>query len=393
MSIETLETRGKLLLNMTRDSAVFDTTKAQSKANPYLPCEILHQIWRHVLCPHGGINLHIDKNWIPALLKRGLVPTQAHFDSRPSSPTATRDEDGQSDSSGDCQDLDLGADDGYQRALRSQAGIEVTILRLNHGIYEECLPLLYGRNRFTFHTDPLTMAFWLTARSTRQIGLIRHLGFPKRLVVRGEKMQALYDLIAHRMQVETVTMWYLRDEDPEAVYEEGEYERQSPDWYKCAMDFRTLLQDEKIGQLRLLFALDEYKSRRRQVFNFLHLYYEPVFLPKDIDLNSIGVVNKLNRTPDAHTLEPIAYAVFETAHEELPISAYTACSGRFEKYIKALRSGNVRALNVSREDCCGIDEGTVFVLRTSFRADYDFICQDRPKWLGRHRNNDASGRF
>lgn len=370
---------------MTRHSAVFDTTRTQSKANPYLPPEILHQIWWHALCPHGGINLHIDEKWIPELLKRGPASNQAHFDSRHSSLTPNRDEDQQSDSSGDCRDLDLGADDGYHRALRSQAAIEVTILRLNHGIYEDCLQLLYGRNRFTFHTDPLTSALWLTARSTRQIRLIRHLGFPKRLVNRSQTMQPVCDLIAHRMQIETVTMWYPRDEDPEAVYEEEAYEWQSPAWYKCAMDLRALLQDEKIARLRLLFALDEYESRRREVFNLLHLYYEPVFLPQDIDLNSIGVVNKLNRTPDVHAFEPIAYAAFETAHKGLPISAYTACSARFEKYIKALRSGNMRAFNVSREDCCGVDEGTVVVLRTSLLKDDDVICQDRPKWLGHHR--------
>jgi len=391
MDMEIFKARRRFLSEIVRDNAVLDTTRAQPKANPYLPAEILHQIWRHVLCPHGGINLHIDEEWIPILLKRGPVPTQAHFDSRSTSPTSSQsieNEDGQSGSSGYYQRLDLGADDGYHRALRAQASIEVDILRLNHSIYEECLPLLYGRNRFTFHTDPMTATWWLTARSARQIELIRHLGFPKRCVTRGMKMQPIWDLIAYRMQVETVTMWYPRDEDPEAVYEEAEYVWQSPDWYKCAMNFRSLLQDKKIAQLRLLFALDVYKSRIRQQFSLLHLYYEPVFLPQNIDLNGIGVINKLNRNPDARAVEPIARAKFELSHEGLPASAYKACSWRFEKYIEALRLGNMRTFTVSRDDCCGVDEGTVAVLRLSVLVDEDFICQNRPRWHGPHRTAD-----
>ncbi len=379
------------LLQIVQDSAVLDTTIEQLKTNPDLPAEILHEIWRHVLCPHGGISLHVDGNWIPQLLRRGPVPAQTHFDSRPASPAtdwSMKDEDGQSGPSDDCQSLGLGARGGYHRALRAQAGIEVAILRLNHSIYEECLPLLYGRNRFTFHTDPLTMTCWVAARSTRQIKLIRHLGLPKRLVTRGGTKQPICDLIAHRMQVETVTMWYPRDKDPEAVYEKAEYGGQTPSWYKCAMNFRSLLQDKKIVQLRLLFALDEKKSRVRPAFSLFHLCHEPVFLPKDINLNGMGVINKLNRSPDARTVEPIAYDKFKTAHEGLPASAYKACSWRFEQYIEALRAGNMRTFDASREDCCGVDEGTVVVLRLSKLVDDDLICQNRPRWHGPHRKAD-----
>lgn len=395
MDQDILEALCKFLSKTVRDSAAAETSRSQPKANPYLPAEILHQIWRYVLCPHGGFNLHIDGNWIPQLLKRGPVPIQPHFDSRPTSPTTDRsieDEFGRSNSSDDSLSLNHGADDGYHRALRAQAGIEVAILRLNHSTYEECLPLLYSMNKFTFNTDTVTMTRWLAARSTRQMKLIRHVGLPKRLVTRGVSKQSICNLIAHRMQVETVTMWYPRDEDPEAVYEEGQYEWHTPNWYKCAKEFQALLQDRKIVQLRLLFARDGKRSRVRPAFNLFHLCYEPVFLPQDIDPNTIAVVNKLNRTPNTSAVEPIAYAEFETAHEGLPASAYEACSRRFEVYIKALRSGNMRTFTISREDCCGVDEGTVMVLRLVKSLNDDFICQDRPQWHGRHRkaNNDLA---
>jgi len=393
MDVETFEARRKLLLKIVQNSGALETTRLHPKPNPYLPAEILHQIWRHVLCPHGGINLYIDHEWIPKLLKRGPVPTQTHFDSSPTSPMTDRslkNDDSQSDSSDDCQGLDLSADDGYHRALRAQACIEVAILRLNHSIYEECLPLLYGRNKITFHTDALTMTWWLRARSKRQMRLIWHLGFSKQCVTRGGIMQPICDLIAHSMQVETVTMWLPRDEDPEAIYEEVEYEWQVPNWCRCAMELRVLLRDRKIAQLRLLFALDDYKSRNHQPFNFLYPSYEPVFLPQGIHLNGIGVVNKLNRTLDARDVELIAHASFENAHEGLAASVYEVCSQRFDKYIEALRSGNMRTFTVSREDCCGVDEGTVVVLRLSDSVDDDFVCQDRPKWHGLHRKADIN---
>ena len=322
-------------------------------------------------------------------MKRGPPPISVHFDSRPSSPTSdnSSEEEEGSDSSYDAF-FDNVADDGYHRALRARSGLQVAILRLNRSIYEECLPLLYSRNRIIFHTDPVTAARWLRARSTRQRGLIRHLGLSKAFVMtpvkRGGSTGPISRIIAHGMQIETVTMWVPRDEDPEANVDENEYAYQTLEWYRWAINFRVLLRDRKIGQLRLLFAKEENKVQSPRT-DFAAMTVEPVFLPLDIDLNGIGVVKKLNRALDAVVVEPLARSKFEGVHAGLPGAAYEACSRVLEDHVEALKLGNKRTFTVSREDCCGVDEGTVVVLRLNPSVDEDWICQNRVGWEGHHR--------
>ena len=134
-----------------------------------------------------------------------------------------------------------------------------------------------------------------------------------------------------------------------------------------------------------MFARDDYERRDSLDFNTLGLYYKPFFLPKELDLNSICMVKILNRALDFETVEPLARTKFDAAHMGLPPSAYLECSQSFEDYITSLRLQKKRTLDVSREDCCGVDEGTVAVLRLNPSVDEDWICQNRTSWEGSHR--------
>lgn len=195
------------------------------------------------------------------------------------------------------------------------------------------------------------------------------------------------------MQVETVTMWIPCDSDQEASHERHDFEEEAfrlPIWYRCARSLCALLRDRKIARLRLLIALDDYKSRVGQPFHLYHWSYEPYFLPANTDPNRLEAIRKLNPTLEARVVEPLARSKFKDAHEGIPAAAYGPCTSRFENYIESLRAGSQRTFVLSREDCCGVDEGTVMILRLSDDVDDDFICQERPKWRGHHRKAETT---
>ena len=267
-------------------------------------------------------------------MKQGLPPPSSHYDSAPSSPTSETSSDGEEVErpGGNGEIMSIGADDGYHRALRALIPREVAILRLSRRTYDECLPLLYSKNRFTFHTDAVTTYWWLRARSERVQSLIRHLGLSKRCMmmpeIRGGRVEPLRKLIILKMQLSTLTVWALETINP--LYE---YETTLTNWYPQATSFLELLLNGNIKYLRLMFAVDDYISRMSLDFKDCGHFFEPIFLPQEIDVGGIHAVKRLS---------------------DLVLESHN-----YEEFM------GKRLLELGREDCCGGDEGTVVVLRSS----------------------------
>ena len=268
---------------------------------PYLPSEILHQIWQHALCPHGGLNLHIDHDLVPRLLKNGASypSTTSHFDSHPSCPisdssTETKKKDNDDDY------FDTSSGDGYHRAVRAQHGACAVILRLNRNVYKECLPLLYGKNKFTFHTDPLTVAQWLWARSARQRGLIRHLGLSRESlhypIARVGHMRAVSATMVYKIRTKSVIIWATHDDRPGVSHEEDRSRRgiQEPEWAAGVMVLGSLARGRRTGQLRLLFRSVEETGAHGTRDEFATCIQKPLLLRKQEDNGSTRVANVLS---------------------------------------------------------------------------------------------------
>ena len=259
---------------------------------PYLPSEIVQQIWQHALCPHGGLDLYIDHDWSHQLLSSGVSYPRitTHFDSRPTSPT--------SDSSTETKEegidggyLDTSSDDGYYRAVRAEHGACAVILRLSRNVYKECLPLLYGKNKITFHTGPLAVAQWLRTRSSRQRGLIRHLGFSREClhhpIPSGGHMRAISATMVHTIRTKSVTIWAMHEDRSRRGIQE-------PEWAAGVMALRSLARDRKSGQLRLLFGWVDETGAHGTRDESAACTQKPLLLRKQEDNGSTRVANVLS---------------------------------------------------------------------------------------------------
>lgn len=78
--------------------------------------------------------------------------------------------------------------------------------------------------------------------------------------------------------------------------------------------------------------------------------------------------------------------LFYTTRAFLPFTAYAACFQRFQHYTWACSWSRKPIFVASRDDCCGVDEGTVVVRKFAHQDDAYHICKLRRGRTGRHRH-------
>ncbi|KAI4143203.1 MAG: hypothetical protein L6R39_004663 [Caloplaca ligustica] len=220
-----------------------------------LPRQVRAQLWQNLLCPPGGIALHVNQD---IAIDDDCLPDE---------------------------DEDEAANAAYARSLSAASPLPIAILYTNRQIYTECTKILYGDNKFRFECDPVTVRTFLEFFPSTHRHSFKHLAFGRSATTADDGdvrsgWRAMHSFMRRCMKVDVVTIWVPRD-----GCEEGE-------WYfwPAAEGLVELLVEGKFGSLRLYFA-----EAYTDIETWLPVS-KPVCLKADVKLEDIGAVEKLTRS-------------------------------------------------------------------------------------------------
>ena len=315
-----------------------------------LPGEIRNEIWRHLLCPYGTVDLQVDFDWYCEI--RDAESQNFENDEEGEGEDMVDKEDDEED-----EDEDMDEDEydrvtyeerlNSARAVRAKHALTVSILRVNQQLYSECFSFLYS-NRFIFHMGPSVAVLFLSHLSARDHAYIRHIGFGPmgicaNIIEKEPSWKEMFDYLATESKIEIVTIWVPQKE--EAGDDQWYY------WSGVRGLVRMLL-DGNIESVRLLFANILSVPNEE---DFAGTTLEPITLPKDEVLEELVAVDEaLYRRMG--TEEQAAILTYLNQHQGIDSKA----RAEFRRRDKEKRR---LPLKFEREDGVGGIAGSVVVLK------------------------------